>query len=131
MTNSEFITEVMRLAGIVSEGVPLTAEQVLDGISMLNDMLADWSADSIDVGYFQQSDPAAENPIYADAMSAVKHNFAIRLCGHYGQEPPIAVVAVAQRGYERLERDAVSAAMKEADLTHLPGASNRWDIEGG
>lgn len=129
MTNEELLRESFLLAKVTTQGIPLTAEMAQDGLSAMNDMLAEWDVDSIDTGYYPQTSLAAESPIYADSMSAVKYNLAIRLCAMYELEPSATLVAVAMSSYKRLERESVTGQMKEADLSHLPGVYEDWTIE--
>jgi hypothetical protein len=97
----------------------------------MNDLFAQWDGNNIDIGHFPQTDVNATSPIFADAMQAAKYNLAIVLAVEYGKEPPGAVVAVAMDGYKRLERDSVVAQLEPADMSHLPGTWDIFDIETG
>ena len=133
-TNSNIVSEALSILGVLAETDSLSAEQAENGLSVMNDMLLEWDADEIDVGFYPQTDINAESPIYTDALSAVKHNLAIHLASYYGLEPKHPVVMIADRGYKRILRDAIVAKMKEADLTNVPLGSawgRRYNITEG
>jgi hypothetical protein len=132
MTNRELIREAFMLAKVLTQGIAPTAEMEVDGLSAMNDMLLEWTADEVDVGYYVQSDLAAESPVFSDAYSAVKASLAIKLAGLYETEPHPSVLADAIRGYKRLERDSVSSQVPELDMGHWPSGFNpSFDIENG
>lgn len=119
-TNSDVVREALSIIGVLAEVDSLSAEQGVNGLSVMNDMLLEWDADDIDTGYFPQTDINAESPIYSDALSTVKFSLAVYLSSYYGLEPRSAVVAIATSGYKRLLRDSIVAKMKEADMTNMP-----------
>jgi hypothetical protein len=131
MTNLDLIRAALRLGKVLSEGDEPTNEQAQDGLSTLNDLFADWAANDIDIGHYRQSSLSAESPIYEDAVRAAKHNLAIVLCAEYEIEPPPGVLAIAISTHDRLQRDAAIAALREADMSHLPGVVERSNIESG
>src|SRR5688572_8712130 len=83
MTNSELIRRALLLAQVVAEGIPLSAEQASDGLSSLNEMLADWKESGIDLGYYPQTSVSADLPLYDDAVRAVRYNLAVSLAAEY------------------------------------------------
>lgn len=119
-TNNGLIKDALSILGVLDEIQSVSAEQGAIGLSVMNDMLLEWDADQIDVGYYPQTDINAESPVYPDAQSAVKHNLAIYLASYYGLEPKLPVVMIADRGYKRLLRDSINAKLEEADLTGVP-----------
>ena len=133
-SNSDIIKEALSILGVLDEIQSLSAEQGVNGLSVMNDMLLEWDANEIETGHYPQTDINAESPIYSDALSAVKHNLAIYLASYYGLEPKLPVVMIADRGYKRLLRDAIIAKTKEADMTGMPLGSawgRRYNIQDG
>src|SRR3990167_3044289 len=120
-SNSDVIKEALSIIGVLDEIQSLSAEQGANGLSVMNDLLAEWDEDGIDTGFYKQTDINADSPVYADALQAVKYNLAIALSNYYGVDPRLPVVALADRGYKRLLRDSINAKMKEADMSHMPG----------
>ena len=119
-TNNSVIKEALSILGVLDEIQSVSAEQGENGLSVMNDMLLEWDADQIDVGYYPQTDINAESPIYPDALAAVKHNLAIYLASYYGLEPKGPVLMIADRGYKRLLRDAMNAKIQEANMQGVP-----------
>jgi hypothetical protein len=129
MTNAELIASALRLIGVVAEGIPLTDEQAVDGMESMNQMLYEWDADGIDVGFIPQTAVEDESPLYADAQFAVRYNLALILAPEYGVEPRSTVIAFARDGYNRLLREAMVAKMTEADMSHLAPSTYEYDID--
>lgn len=130
-TNNDVIKEALSILGVISEVDSVSAEQGQNGLSVMNDMLNEWAADSIDVGYYQQTDLNADSPVYSDALQAVKYNLALALANYYQKEPSLPAIMLADRGYKRLLRDAMNARLNEADMTHMPGVNYHYNILDG
>lgn len=130
-TNNEVIRDALGLIGVVSEAESLTADQAAHGLRVLNDMMADWELDGIEVDYFPQTDISADFP--GDEIACVKYNLAVELAPHYQAAIPDAVAVKATMYYQRKVRDSVRDGMEEADVTHLPMGTGHWiwkDITG-
>ena len=112
--------------GIIRENEELSPEQLSTGIRKLNQMLADWEADGIELGYYPQTVATANVPITAGAERAVTFNVAIEIAGSFGAPIPPSTAKVAAESYRRLERDTIG--LVEMSLDHLPGARNGYDI---
>lgn len=130
-SNYDVIKEALSILGVISEIDPVSAEQGQNGLSVMNDMLAEWEADGIDVGYYPQTDINADSPVYSDALQAVKYNLALSLATYYQKEPSLPAAMLADRGYKRLLRDSINAKMQEADMTHMPGVNYHYNILDG
>lgn len=129
-TNAEFLSDALRLIGVLPENQPATAEQAENARRMLDDMMADWQAQEIDIGWTPIDDLTAECDISPSDRQAVKYNLAVRLYGIYptanGLRPD--VVAIAQAGYDRLLSTSLEDRQVEIDMTHLPLGYNRSNI---
>lgn len=124
MKNSEVIYDALSWLGVVSETEALTAEQAALGLRRMNDLLAEWSAVGIDIGHWPQTDPSADFPAGPTVAHAMKSNLAVVLAPDFTRPVPAAVILMAGVSYQRMLRDAVSAQMEPADLSHLPRAEN-------
>jgi len=131
MTNAEFVTSAFRLAGILAETDSLPAEYGVTGMQAMNDLFAEWDANSIDVGFFPRADIQETSPIFADAMLAARYGLALLLCSEYGVQPKPIVASIAASSYGRILRDAMVAKQSAADMTHLPGVVEQTNIETG
>lgn len=130
MTIVDFITDVLRQLGVVSEiGTP-TAEQGADAVTKLNDLMASLEEDGINLG-FNQKGTTAESIVLPDGhRTAVKAMLGVMLCDGYGIAPPPVMAAMARSGYDRLLRQSIHEAMRERVSDAPRGERNRycWNI---
>jgi hypothetical protein len=131
MVNLDVITAALQLLGVIPEGQEATAEQADLGLKVLQDMLDEWESEGVYLNHSPDMTLLEDFAAPASATTAVKANLATTLAPYYERLPNAVVVAMAQAGWSRLVRDAVSGQMKEADMSHLPGAASTWDFEAG
>lgn len=127
-TNADFINDTYRLIGVVPEVGSASAEQGEIAVRVLNDMLADWSAQGVDINSTPIENLTDDCEIPQGDRQAVKYNLAIRLYGIYPRDGGLRpdILALALSGYERLLNESLEDQQTEADMTHLPiGAGNR------
>lgn len=130
-TNLEIIGDALGLIGVLSEGETASAEQGEHGLRILNDLLAEWAANGIDVGYFPQVSTTEDFPGSYTVRAAVKHGLAVALAPHYRVQIDPVLGALAGSYYSRLLREAVKANMVESNMDHLPsgqGWGGQYDI---
>ena len=133
-TNAQVIRDALGLLGVLAETEDQSAEQSELGLRVLNDMMEDWRANGISIGQWPQTNPADTFPAPLGALATVKAMLAVYLAPHFMATVNQVVAIQASTGYTRLIREAVKAAMVEADLTHLPmgeGFTGGWDITTG
>ena len=131
-SNNDVIKDALSILGVLSEVDSVSAEQGQNGLSVMNDMLNEWAADGIDVGFYPQTEINDDSPVYSDALQAVKYNLALALSNYYQKEPSLPAIMLADRGYKRLLRDAMNARLQEADLTgYMPGVNYSSNILDG
>ncbi len=125
MTNAEIITGALRLLGVLNEVQTASAEQSASALLVLNDIMADWEQDGIDLQYYAQTSSTAETPIPAHANAAVRYFLAFALAPEYGRQVSQEMYAAGEKFYRRLTRDAVNQVMRESvtDLPRGEGAS--------
>ena len=126
MTNADLIRDALSLLGVVGETDTLSAEQGSHRLRQLNEMLAEWEADGLDLAYFEQDDINDESPIQNSEAGAVKYNLAIDLAPHYGKSVSEELAARAGKYLYRLKRDQMVATIEPADVTHLPLGEAHW-----
>lgn len=133
ISNVDLIRDALGLLGVLRETQTPSAEQGEHGLRVLNEMLADWESDGVDIGYVPATSLADILPVDDGVVSVVKHNLAHMLAPYYARQTPDVVLERAITGYNRLRRDAVKAQLAPADMTHLPlGERNHWfDINSG
>ncbi len=129
-TQVEMIDGALRALGVLPEGDTANAEQLITGLSALNQMLASWAEEGVDLQFFPQADAEATTPIPPWAERGVRANLAIELATEYGVVPSLSLTNAATLGYNTILRIAMTSQMREADLSHLPqGQAGYYDIE--
>lgn len=119
----DMITDAFRLANIIDENETPSAEQGVYGLRVLNQLMGQWDADGIRLGWVVVTSQAADLPLRFQDERAVKYNLAAELAGEYGVEltPRVAKIAADTRA-------ALSKAHRlrvESDLSLLPDADAR------
>lgn len=126
VTNLQIITDTLRALNVINEVQTPSAEQGAHCLREMNQMLAQWAEDSIQLGYFEQSSTTDTCPIPSWAEKGVKYKLALQVAPAYSAEPSIAVVANADDGYSTILRRVISLQMEGADMSHLPEGSGRY-----
>lgn len=119
ISNSQLITEALALIGVIQETEVLSAEQGQHGLRKLNALMADWEQDGVDLQYFEQIALADETPIPDHAILAVTYYLAMALAPTYAARVPPEFVALGDKYYSRLVRDAAKEKIAPTDLRHL------------
>lgn len=133
MSNLIFVNDALSLIGVLPEGIDASAEQGDLALRTANELVAEWAEDDIVVNWSTQSSLDDENPLTGNALTAVKHHLAIRLCPHYGREPSPTLIALAQAAYHKLQRKQMVQAMEPVTLQvpQAEGGYSNFDITTG
>lgn len=134
ISNEQLISDSLGLLGVLQETEVMSAEQGAHGLRALNELMADWEQDGIDLQYYEQTAMADDAPIPPHAVMAVKYYLAMSLAPYYAKQVPPEFLTIGGEKYERLRRDAVKANVKGTDLSHLPmghGWGRTFDITNG
>jgi hypothetical protein len=128
ISNTDLVKDTLGLIGVLADNDAPSAEQGMLGLRVLNEMMASWTVDSIDVGYYPQDALSADAALPDEQIECVKHNLGVLLCPYFGREPSPIVVAVASATKSRLLRDAMQNEMVPASMRHIPrGEARRWN----
>jgi hypothetical protein len=84
LTVGDIISEAFQKIGVVDETSSPSAEQLKNGLIVLNDMLANEAADGLRIGWYRQSDVTALAPLRESDHFAVKLMLATTLAPLYG-----------------------------------------------
>ncbi len=129
----DFITDVLRQLGVVSEiGTP-SAEQGADAVTKLNDLMASLEEDGIRLGFNPKASTADTIDLPDGQRITIKAMLGVLLCDGYGIAPPPVMTALADSGYKRLLRQSIQDSMRESVSDAPRGERNRyyWDITRG
>ena len=75
----------LTMLGIRLSQAALEADEAVDGLFSLNDMMAEWEVDGINVGYEALDETTDIIHVSAAAIAAIKPNLAIYLAPEYGR----------------------------------------------
>ena len=120
MTYAEAITAALQLIGVLAYHESADAEHGALGLATLNAMMTGWESDNIRIGYFPTSTLTDAMNIAPKYERAVIANLAIDLCPSYERAPSLAVVRMADTGYQSIVRDSVYENRVESVLTDQP-----------
>jgi len=117
-TNLDLITSALRKLNVIDETEAPSAEQGVQGLAAVNDMMADMYADGIRLGWFPQTDLSATAPIADENIRGVKYLLTVELGGEYDLQVPQYVLTTAANAYARLAKG--SQQYFEASMDGLP-----------
>jgi hypothetical protein len=125
-TNLTLINDALSLIGVLPEGQDASAEQGTDGLRALNDMLAEWSLNGTDIGYFPQTETTEDFPCDYRLTEVVKYNLAVRLCAFYSRPVPPDVAFIAGNTKSALIRRLIVSGMQPADPILPTAEAGGW-----
>jgi hypothetical protein len=109
-TASDLIGRAYRLANIVGREAVVSAREVSDGLSALNEMLDYWRAsEQIDLGLF---DVAASDTIPREVFEPLRYNLALRLADEVGLD----VSAVTFQKAEQMKADLRNPVIPDLEI---------------
>ncbi len=114
MVASELITAVLRRLAILSATDSPTAEQVQQHIETLNDMMAHWEAEGIDLGYSRIESGTETVYTEPESMHAIKAGLVMLLAVDYDKPVTNEMAGIYADAKAVLVRRAVEP--KEASL---------------
>jgi hypothetical protein len=123
-SNLDILTAAFQRVNIIDETEVPSAEQGVVGLACMNDLLMEWDADGIQLGYFPQTNLAAQSPLQDEAIRCVKLCVAGEISAYYGMAIEPAVATEIQNAFTRLVKRSIQYL--EADLSELPCAQGYW-----
>jgi hypothetical protein len=115
MSNLTIINDALSLIGVLPEGQDASAEQGTDALRALNDMLAEWSLNGIDIGWFPQTETTEDFPIDYRLQAVVKYNLAVHLSPAYGKPVPPEIAVIAGNFKQALVRRILNSQLLAAN----------------
>jgi hypothetical protein len=126
VTNLELITDSYREIGVITPFQNPSAEHAALGLRKLNQLMGMLYRETIDLGYFPQTDVNDECPLDDADCNAVMPMLAMSLSVNFpAAEIPPTLPGMAIANRESLLREAVIANAQEASLTNIPLGSAR------
>jgi hypothetical protein len=120
ITGIDMITDSLRLINVIRANQSPDAEMGVSSLRALNELMADWQADGIRLGWYPVTDITDELPLAEENERAIKYNLAQELCATYGLDPPPVVVEIAKATYARLAKLALQTFEESLDQLPIP-----------
>ena len=129
-TNTKIITDALQEIAIVADGQTASASELADGLTELNQMMAEWSIDDMDVGYFPQDTGSDTCPVPIWAERGVKANLAVALAASYRVSVSAETAFKATDSLSFIAKTCINNKVEGVDNDHMPQgtASSRWNI---
>lgn len=125
-TAAEIVVGALRAIAVIDVGEAASAEDMADGLTALNDMIASWAMKGIHTGapILAVNDPF---PFEDGHVAGVKAMLAEYIADDYGKALPPNVAKRAIRGWQAIYADytAIEPLRIDCGLTVLP-SQRRW-----
>lgn len=134
-TKRQYVTGALSEIGMAAYVFDMPADALQDCLVMLDEMMAEWNAKGIRLGYPiptnpQDSDLDEETDTPDAARSAIRTNLALRVAPMFGREPQRWTMVSAKQGYNALMAKAAMPPEMQLPSTLPAGAGNKpwvWD----
>lgn len=125
------VMKAFKAMGLASEDSDVSADQLQDALTSLNDMLAEWTTVGIRLGDNRDGDLNADSGIPDWANRAVWSNLAVELAAGIGRDLEPRVVGMAERGYNHLlAKEAVPIPYRIPDTLPAGAGNKPWRENG-
>ena len=102
-TALDTITRALRLVQVIEAGEIAEAEDAVDGLAALNEMVAGWELFGINIGW-QTVAQSQELCVHDKYLEGIRYNLAIRLAAEWeGVDAPATVIAIALSTFKALQ----------------------------
>ena len=131
VTNLQIIEDALREINVISEVDSASDEQGSQALRRLNQMMASWKEQSLDIGYFRQTTTTDTCPIPDYAEEAVMLSLAASLAPRYGASLSVESAVILDQRLAELRQKAMRDLLDNTDMTHMPygmGHYDRYDI---
>lgn len=125
-TNLDVITRALRIANVIREGETPPAATSEEGLEALNDMMADWEATGIELGYYPQTSLAATIPVEDKDLRGIKYNLAREIASSLATLLTPEATRIAVNTKNRLAKG--TREFFENSFEHLPKTRRSYDV---
>ena len=129
ITNHEVINKALREMGWLAAGNDAQADDALELLDILNQMMAQWRIENVDFHWPPQDTLGDTCPIPDWAERAIITNLAKRAAGQYRVTLSPHTLDEARESLNAVAVALMNLNLEGADMRHLPlGTGGRWDI---
>ena len=120
ITNADLIADAMRELNVISEIQTPSAEQYAHALRKLNQMMAKWLEDGIEIGFYPQSSASDVCPIPDYAENGVTLALAISCASNYGATVSPELGATAATAFDTILRTSINARLPVGRMLNRP-----------
>jgi len=110
---AEVVNKSASLIMVRAAEQPLTGDEAESFIELLNDLMTEWEAIGVPLGYTLVQDLGDEMTSPDSALRAIKYNLAVSAAPEFGKDAPRSVLAIADSSFRNLERQVVKPPSAE------------------
>jgi hypothetical protein len=130
ITNADLIADALRELVVVSEIQTPSAEQYAHALRKLNQTMAKWLEDGIEIGFYPQSSASDTCPIPEYAELGVTLNLAIACASNYGATVSQELGATASGAYDTILRTSINASLPVGRMLNRPcGEADGYHVD--
>lgn len=131
ITKRDIVDRAFKLLSMSGYYLDDSPEDSHDILQVLDDMMAEMQNSDVNFGYHVPFDATTsylddDSGLNMDALGAIAHKLALRICSLFGKNPPALLVGQAMASYNALlvRYQKIPKASQEARDTWLFGAGN-------
>lgn len=124
----EVVNDALETLVVQAEEQEIPQSEGNAAIRTLNDMMAQWSARGIDIGYTEVENMADVLTVPPGTILGIKHNLAINLAPKYNRPITPAMLKNANDGYRAIVSLAVDMGSSAFPSTLPQGSGNTGDV---
>lgn len=132
MTTLQYVSDALKILGVIGESETPSAEQGADAVSALNDMMMFYLELGFDCGFNPQSSTADSFTPPQGEREAIKYLLASRLTNQYPSNPmPQTAMLIASEADQRWRRKAILGQMQSIEPSILGSGQGTYNIVTG
>lgn len=126
-TVQDIVRGALLLVGVLDAGESIEAAEAADGLTIFNDMIASWPAQSVHTGVGELALTDA-TPLEEYHTKGLKNLLAVELASQYGAAIPAKVAQDAQQAWQLIEADfkAIEHLTMDPALLIMPSQRRRF-----
>lgn len=117
------IEDAYREIGVLEKGESADADEIQDGLRVLNRMLNSWRLSGIDLEYLTETSVSDDIPYPPEDEGPIIYNLALMLAGQFGIKTSAETVAYASNGRRQIQ----NKYLKIRELKVDPALSARFN----
>jgi hypothetical protein len=123
-TASKVVTRVLEYILVQASEQPVQAADLNAGIDALNDMMTEWNASGIALGYTVVDDAGDVLTVSDSALGAIKYNLAMRLAPEFDAIPSQFLASAADNSFTNLLNSTIAVEPSSFPSTLPIGSGN-------